>query len=311
MARYLLGRLLQAIVILWVISVLAFLLTRLIPGDPARIILGTQHVTAANLAVLRHELGLDRPLLTQYLRFLGGAVHFDFGDSISLRQPVSSVLGPRIWASLWLVGYSCLIAVIVIVPLGLIAAVRRNRLADHVIRLGSTLGYATPAFLSGLLLILIFSLKLGLFPVEGYGSGFVGHLRSLTLPAITVAFSAAPPLLRTLRSGLLDTLSQDFVEAARARGLSGRRVLWKHALRNSLLPTLTVLGLSIGTLLSWTLIVENVFSIPGLGSLLVTSVMNRDYPVVQALVIVFAGAVVLSSLMTDLLYVVVDPRIRL
>jgi peptide/nickel transport system permease protein len=310
MARYLSSRLLQAIAILWVVSSLAFLLTRLVPGDPARVILGT-HATPASLATLHRELGLDRPLLAQYLHFIGSAVGFDFGTSISAGQPVAGVVLPRMWVSLWLVGYACAIALLVTLPLGLAAAVHRNRSADHLIRLASTLCYATPPFLLGLVLILVFSVTLHVFPVEGYGTGFTGHLRSLTLPAITVALGVMPMLLRTLRSGLLDTLGQDFIEAARARGLSARRVLWKHALRNSCLPALTVLGLSAGALLSWTLIVENVFSIPGLGSLLVTSVSNRDYPVIQALVVVFAGAVVLSSIVTDLLYSVVDPRIRL
>jgi peptide/nickel transport system permease protein len=310
MTRYVLGRLVQALLTLLVISTLAFALTRLVPGDPARIILGI-HATSANIASLRHELGLDKPLLEQYGSFLAGGVHLDFGESIHFRQPVASVLVPDLWPTLWLVLYACVISIVVIVPLALVAATNRNRLPDHVIRFASTLGYATPAFLIGLVLILIFSIGLGWLPVDGYGSGFVGHFRSLTLPAITVALAFAPFMLRTLRSGLIDTLGQEFVEAARARGLSRRRVLLKHTMRNSILPTLTILGLGVGALLSANVIVENVFSIPGLGTLLVSSVSVRDYPVIQALVVVFAAAVVLSNLLTDLLYVVVDPRIRL
>lgn len=310
MTRYMLGRLLQAGAALLVISSLAFALTRLVPGDPARIILGP-HATQTSLAELRHQLGLDRPMLGQYGRFIAGVVRLDFGESIHFRQPVSTVLVPHLWPSLWLVAYACLISVAVVVPLALIAATHRNRMADHVIRFASTFGYATPAFLTGLVLILIFSVNLHIFPVEGYGGGSFGDLRSLTLPAVTVALAFAPFLLRTLRSGLIDTLGRDFVEAARARGLSRRRVLLKHALRNSILPALTILGLSIGALLSWAVVVENVFSIPGLGSLLVSSVNDRDYPVIQALVVIFAAVVVLSSLVTDLLYLVIDPRIRL
>jgi peptide/nickel transport system permease protein len=311
MARYVFGRLLQALLTLLVIATVAFALTRLVPGEPARLILGPQHSTPAGLAALRHELGLDRPVLSQYVSFVAGAVRFHFGESIHYRQPVSSVLVPDLWPTLWLVFYACVLSVAMVVPLALIAATHRNRLADHAIRLASTLGYATPAFLIGLLLILIFGVGLEWLPVEGYGSGVGGHLRSLTLPALTIALSFAPFLLRTLRSGLLDTLGQEFIEAARARGLSARRVLMKHAMRNSVLPTLTILGLSLGALLSANVIVENVFAIPGLGSLLVTSVSSRDYPMIQALVVLFAAAVVISNLVTDLLYVVVDPRIRL
>lgn len=310
MTRYVTGRLLQALLALLVVTTLAFALTRLVPGEPARIILGIR-ATPASLAILRHQLGLDRPLLAQYGSFLAGALHLDFGESTHYRQSVSSVLLPHLWPTLWLVGYSCVISVVLVVPLALIAATRRNRLADHLIRFGSTLGYAAPAFLIGLVLVVIFSVSLQWFPVEGYGSGLGGHLSSLALPAVTIALSFAPFMLRTLRSGLLDTLRREFIEAARARGLSKRRVLLKHAMRNSMLPTLTVLGLGVGALLSTSVIVENVFAIPGLGVLLVSSVSVRDYPVIQALVVVFGAAVVISNLLTDLLYMVVDPRIRL
>jgi peptide/nickel transport system permease protein len=311
MARYVLGRLLQALLTLIVISTIAFALTRLIPGEPARLILGPAHANAAGLAALRHELGLDKPLLTQYGDFMLGAVQLHFGESIHYRQPVSSVLAPNLWPTLWLVLYATVLSVVMVIPLALMAATHRNRVADHAIRFASTVGYAAPAFLIGLVLILVFGVGLEWLPVEGYGSGVGGHLRSLTLPALTIALSFAPFLLRTLRSGLLDTLGQEFIEAARARGLSARRVLMKHTMRNSMLPTLTLLGLSLGALLSANVIVENVFAIPGLGTLLVTSVDQRDYPVIQALVILFAAAVVISNLITDLLYVVVDPRIRL
>jgi peptide/nickel transport system permease protein len=311
MARYVLGRLLQALLTLLVISTLAFALTRLVPGDPARLILGPDHSTRANLALLHHELGLDGSLFSQYFHFLTGAAHLDFGESIHFHQPVSHALVPELWPSLWLVLYSCAISVLMVVPLALIAATHRNRVADHAIRFASTVGYAAPTFLIGLVLILVFSVNLGWLPVAGYGTGFMGHLRSLTLPALTIALSFAPFLLRTLRSGLLDTLGREFVEAARSRGLSARRVLMKHTMRNSILPTLTILGISVGALLSANVIVENVFSIPGLGTLLITSVNARDYPMIQALVVLFAAAVVISNLVTDLLYVVIDPRIRL
>lgn len=311
MARFLIGRALQGLLVLLAISVLAFAVTRLVPGDPAVIILGPQNATPRAIEIIHEQLGLDQPLASQYLSFVTGAAQLDFGSSLDSRQPVSDVLWPALGPSLLLMVYAIVLAVLVTVPLGVLAATRRNRPADHAIRLGGTLAYATPPFLTGLVLVLIFSLQLGWFPVQGYGVGFAGRLQSLTLPAVTIALWMTPPLIRTLRSSLLETLSRDFIEAARGRGLRGRRVLFKHALRNSALPTVTVLGLSIGALLSWMVVVENVFSIPGLGSLLVSSVSSRDYPVIQGLILVFATIVVLSSLVTDLMYMVLDPRIRL
>jgi len=309
-ARYIIVRLLQALLTLLLIATLAFALTRLVPGNPARIALGGQ-ASPASVAALEHKLGLDQPLLSQYLHFIGNAVRLEFGESIHEREPVSTVVGRALAPSLWLVVYALIISVLAVIPLAMLAAVKRNRPADHLVRLGSTLGYATPAFLTGLILTLVFSLELGWFPVEGYGEGVGGHLQSLTLPAITVALAFAPLVLRTLRAGVIDALGREFMEAATGRGLKRRRVLFRHALRNGMLPALTILGLSVGAILSWAVVVENVFSIPGLGSLLVNSVGYRDYPVIQALVLVFAGCVVLVSLVTDLLYLRVDPRIRL
>jgi peptide/nickel transport system permease protein len=310
MARYLIGRLAQAVIALFVISVVAFALTRLIPGDPARVILGSAHATPKNLARVRHQLGLDQPLLSQFGHFLAGAVHFEFGESIREKQPVSRVVAPRVWPSLLLSAYACTVALVLTVPFGVFAALRRNRIGDHLVRFGTTIGYATPEFVAGFLLILLFSVNFSVFPVEGYGRGFAEHLRSLTLPALTVAFTITPLLLRTLRSEVIDTLGQDYVEAAHARGLSEKRVLVNHVLRNSTLATLTVFGVVAGVLVSGLVIIENVFSIPGLGSLLVTSVSSRDYPVIQALVLIFASCVVIASLVTDLLYLALDPRIR-
>jgi ABC-type dipeptide/oligopeptide/nickel transport system permease component len=310
MATYVLKRLLQALLTLFAMSVFSFVLIRLVPGDPAQIILGAQRATPENVARLRHQLGLDESLIDQYWNFLTGVVQLDFGKSIRYRQSVSSLITPRLWPSLWLILYACVLATLVVGPLGVIAATQRNRVGDHAIRLFTTIGYAIPPFLSGLVLITIFSLQLGLFPVEGYGNDFAGHIQGLTLPAITVALFLAPLLLRTLRSELIATLSKEYIEAARARGLPNWRVLFRHALRNSLLPTLTVLGVAVGALLSINVIVENVFSIPGLGSLLTESVNTRDYPVIQALFLVFGATVVLASLITDLLYLAIDPRLR-
>jgi peptide/nickel transport system permease protein len=309
--RYLLGRLLQALATLFIVSVLAFLVPRLVPGDPALQVLGPLNFTPEKVAAVRAQMGLDQPMLQQYAHFLGGALHFDFGESLRTKDPVAPTMLDALVPSLAIVLLSIMLAVLIAVPLGVYAAVKRNRAGDHTVRFLGVVGYATPSFLVGLVLVLVFSVNLAVLPVQGYGEGFVGHLQSLVLPVVTVAFAITPLFVRTLRSALINTLTTDFIEAARARGLSGQRVLYRHALRVSLLPTVTLIGLSIGGALSFTVVVENIFSIPGLGRLLVDSVNNRDYTVIQALILMFAGATLLSSLITDLLYCLLDPRIRL
>jgi peptide/nickel transport system permease protein len=307
---YILRRVLQAIPVLIGITLVSFLLIHLVPGDPARVVLGT-HATPSAVATLDHKLGLDRSLPAQYWNFLTGAVTLDFGDSIIQNTAIGPLLTERIPVTLFLLLYSVVISILVAVPLAIASALRRNRATDHGIRLFSMVTFAMPSFLLGLLLILVFSLKLGWLPTAGYGNGFLGHLQSLTLPAITVGLYLAPILLRTLRVGIIETLGTEYVEAARARGLSERRIILKHVLRNSLISTLTVLGLNIGFLLSGLVIIENVFALPGLGTMLVNSILARDYPTVQALTLVFGVAVITINLLTDLAYAELDPRVRL
>jgi len=310
LTAYILRRVLQAIPVLIGITLASFVLIHLVPGDPARIVLGAQ-ATPSAIATLNAQLGLDQSLTTQYFDFITGAVTFDFGDSITQKTAIGPLLGDKIPVTAFLLLYSVLIAIVVAVPLAVLSALRRNRLADHVIRLFSMVTFAMPSFLLGLLLILLFSLNLGWLPTSGYGDGFVGHLRSLTLPALTVGLYLAPILLRTLRVGIIETLGTEFIEAARARGLSERRILFKHVLRNSLVSTVTILGLNIGFLLSGLVIIENVFALPGLGTELVNSILERDYPMIQALTLTFGVAVVAINLMTDLAYAKLDPRVRL
>jgi peptide/nickel transport system permease protein len=307
---YILRRVFQAIPVLIGITLVSFLLVHLVPGDPARVVLGT-HATPSAVATLDHKLGLDRSLPAQYWSFLSGALKLDFGDSIIQNTAIGPLLTERIPVTLFLLLYSVVISILVAVPLAIASALRRNRATDHGIRLFSMVTFAMPSFLLGLLLILIFSLKLGWLPTAGYGDGFLGHLQSLTLPAITVGLYLAPILLRTLRVAIIETLGTEYVEAARARGLSERRIILKHVLRNSLISTLTVLGLNIGFLLSGLVIIENVFALPGLGTMLVNSILARDYPTVQALTLVFGVAVIAINLLTDLAYAELDPRVRL
>lgn len=310
MGAYLLKRAVQAIPVLIGISLAAFILIHLVPGDPAKIILGAK-ATPKAVATLNEQLGLDRSLPAQYIDFITGSVHLDFGESITQKVSVGSIIGPRVLVTFWLMLYSVAVSIVVAVPLAVLSALRRNRPADHGIRLFTMLTFAMPSFLLGLLLILIFGLDLGWFPTSGYGEGAGGHFRSLTLPAFTVGLYLAPILLRTLRVGIIETLGTEYIEAARARGLSQRRVVLKHVLRNSLVSTVTVLGLNIGFLLSGLVIIENVFALPGLGSELVSSIVSRDYPTIQALTLVFGVAVIAINLLTDLAYAALDPRVRL
>jgi len=309
-AAYVLRRAAQAVPVLIGITLAAFVIIHLVPGEPAKILLGAR-ATPSAVATLNKQLGLDRPLPLQYLNFVTGALTLNFRESITQKTGVGGLLAERIPVTVFLLLYSVVISILVAVPLAVASALRRNRATDHAIRLFSMVTFAMPSFLLGLLLILAFSLNLHLLPTSGYGEGFVGHVRGLTLPAVTVGLYLAPILLRTLRVGIIETLGTEFVEAARARGLSATRIVLKHVLRNSLVSTLTVLGLNIGFLLSGLVIIENVFALPGLGSELVSSIVTRDYPTIQALTLVFGVSVVAINLLTDLLYAVLDPRVRL
>ena len=257
----------------------------------------------------RWRLGLDQPLPVQFARFVWNALHGDLGISIIQKASVTAIVGERLEASVFLLTYSALIAVALALPLALVAANRRDRPIDHAIRIGGMIGFAMPPFWMGLLLMLFFGLTLGLFPIAGYGKGFLGHLVHLTLPSLTIALFLAPILIQSLRAAMLDVMTADYIEVARAKGLSERRILVKHVLRNALIPTITVLAVNIGWLLSGAVIVEYVFSIPGLGTLLVRAVGFRDYPVIQGLAVVFAMLVVTVNLLADLIYILVDRRV--
>ena len=310
MTRHVLSRLLQAIPVLFGVTLGAFLVVHLVPGDPVRIMLGT-HASAEAVATLRHQLGLDLPLPVQYVDFMRNAITFDFGDSITQGRPVAILIESRLGATLLLIGLSLLFALIFAVPLGMIAAIRRNRLTDHAIRLVTLVTFTMPPFWSGLILILVFAVHLGWFPTSGYGETEGQHLGALMLPSITLGMWVAPLFLRTLRSSFIENLGSEFTEAARARGLSELRVMVRHVLPNSLMAMVTFVGISAGVLLSGTVIVESVFALPGIGSLLVTAIIRRDFPVIEALTLVFGVAVIVVNFLTDLAYAGLDPRVRL
>jgi peptide/nickel transport system permease protein len=310
MLKYVGLRLLQAIPVLFGITIASFILIHLVPGNPARIQLGPR-ATAVAVRQLDRRLGLDRPLLSHYITFLTGAVHLSFGESLAFHQPVGGLIRSKVGATTLLMLYSFLISLLLTIPFALLAAVKRERAADHAIRIVGMTLFVMPVFWLGLLLALVFGLELGLLPTGGYGSGFGGALRSLTLPAVTLGLVMAPLFLRSLRASVIQTLDAGFIEAARARGFSEHRVLFRHCLRNASISTVTVIGLTMGALVSGTVVVENVFAIPGLGTLLVSSVSARDFPTIQGLVVVLALAVVLINLLTDLAYAAIDPRVRL
>jgi len=306
--NYIVGRLVQMVPVVLGVTLLAFLTIQLVPGDPIRIMLAGR-ATDTVVAAARESLGLDLPLPVQFGRFLWNALQGDLGTSIIQKAPVTEIIGERLGASVFLLTYGAVIAIVLAVPLAIVAASRKGRPIDHAIRIGGMIGFAMPPFWIGLLLMLFFGLKLGLFPISGYGKGFLGHLYYLTLPSLTIALFLAPILIQSLRSAMLDAMAADYIEVARSKGLSKRRIMVKHVLRNALIPTITVLAINIGWLLSGAVIIEYVFSLPGLGSLLVRAVGFRDYPVIQGLAVVFSLLVVLVNLLADLAYILVDRRV--
>ena len=308
--HFILRRLAQMIPVLFGITLVVFALLRLIPGDPVQTMLGLQ-ARPESVAALRQELGLDRPLWEQYLRYLGNVVTFDLGESLKFKVSVASLLGDRLAVSLVLIAYTTVLMVVLSLPLGIISALRKDGIFDQLTRVVLMVTMVMPAFWVGILFLTFFSLKLQLFPVAGYGEGWREHLHHLFLPALTIALSITPMLVRALRTSILDALGSDYVRTARAKGLREQAVITAHVLRNALIPALTLLGLSVGYLLGGTVIVENVFSLPGAGKLLVDAIGARDYPLVQSTTLVFATLVILVNLLTDVIYTFLDPRVRL
>lgn len=310
MARYLLHRLALGIVVLFGLMVATFLIVHLVPGDPIRQALGGR-ASPDQVAAIRHNVGLDDPLPVQFWDYLKNALSGNFGTSFVQNASVGELVGHRIAPSAILIGYGMFVAIAIGVPLAILAAVRPNGVTDHSVRLVATLSFAMPLFWLGLVLALVFGLKLGWFPVSGYESGVGGVMRTLTLPAFTLGLALTVVVVRVLRSSLLEVLQTDYIDAARARGFSERRIVGKHALRNAVMPTITILAINVGFLIGNTVVVEAIFRIPGLGSLLVEGVQRSDYQLVQGLVLLAGATVVLASLFADLLQAFIDPRVRL
>jgi peptide/nickel transport system permease protein len=315
MARYLLGRLLVAVGLVYAVVTLIFLFLHLVPGDPAELLLsgGGSAPSAASVAALRHELGLDKPLPAQYVDYLNRLVHLDLGRSFQNRRPVAADIAQRLPRTLELIVAAAVLALLAGIPLGVLAARNRGGPVDAVVSLLVSSGISVPVFVVGTILVLVFALDLNLFPAGGYTAfteNPAKHVSQLVLPAISIAFGLTAVLARMARSAVLEVLGQDWVRTARAKGLSPARVLSRHVLRNSLSPVVTVLGLQLGALLGGTVLVEFVFNWPGLSSLLVQAAAQRDYPLVQGIVLVISVLFVALNLLVDLAYSVLDPRVR-
>ncbi len=286
------------------VSLIVFSLMHLTPGDPVQLMLG-DYAPAADVTRMRDALGLNDPLYIQYFRFITGAVHGDFGNSLFYREPVMTLINQRIGYTFRLSLLSMLISYIIAFPVGIISAIKQNSWLDNFGMVGALLGVSMPSFWLALMLILLFSLHLGWLPATG-----VGTWRHMVLPAITLGTSGAALTTRLVRSSMLEVIRKDFIRTARAKGLSEKVVIYKHALRNALIPVITVIGLRLGSILGGAVITETIFARPGIGRLMVDSIFKRDYLVVQGITFIIAVSILIANTVVDLTYSLVDPRIR-
>lgn len=315
MIRFTLHRVTSTIPVLFIVTVLTFSLTNVLGGDPLYSLIGEDEVVLTPEAEeqLRHELGLDRPLPVQYLSWLSDALRGDLGQSFQTKESVASAIGDRLPVTLQLAAVAWLFAVVIALPLGIAAAVRRSTWVDHAASSLALAGVATPSFWMGLMLILVVGVWLRLLPPSGFVGVWDSPLQALQymiLPGLTLGVNLIGTIARQTRSGMLEVLGQDYIRTARAKGLRERTVLTKHALRNAMLPVLTVLGLQFANLIGGTVIIEQVFAIPGIGRLAVASVFAQDFPMIQGVVLLAAVATLIGNLLTDIMYSVFDPRIK-
>jgi peptide/nickel transport system permease protein len=301
-------RLVHLVIVLFGITLVTFFLLRLIPGDPALAILGSSY-THTRAVAIDNFLGLNRPIWTQYGLFMGRLFHGNLGYSFFYNEPATTVISQHIAPTLFLVVYSAVLAALISFPIGFVAGLHRGGVLDQSSRIFFTLSFAMPAFWLGIILILLFSVHLHVFPISGFGSGFIGHLYYLFLPAFTIALGFSTVLVRSLRSATIATLQAEFIDTARMKGIRWPLVLWRHVFRNAILAVVAVYGVNLAYLISGTVLVENVFSLPGLGTLLVSSVSDRDYPVVQGVTLLFAVLIVAINLLTDIVQAALDPRV--
>ncbi len=308
--RYIAGRLAQAVLVLIGVIILTFLLIHIVPGNPARTILGV-HATPKAVAALDRDFGLNKSLPVQLWDYFDRILHGNLGTSFYYNSAVGPLIMNALPVTLWLILFGMIIAIVVAVPLALLSAVRQGKPADHAVRVVPMVGLGMPPFWIGAVLLIVFALDLKIFPTGGYGTTVAQHFEGLILPAITVALGTCPLLIRSLRTSLIEILDSDYIRACTAKGLSRSRVLVRHALRNGLLPAVSVMAVNIGFWVGGTVVIEQVFTLPGLGSLMLTGVENRDFQVVQSVALVYAVIIVLVNLAADLLYSYIDPRVVL
>ncbi|MEM7254500.1 MAG: nickel ABC transporter permease [Pseudomonadota bacterium] len=305
MIRFIFLRALSALGVIVGVSCIVFVLSHVIPGDPVEVMLG-EYAAPADREALTKRLGLDKPIWEQFVSYMGQLVRFDLGESLHSKRPIVETLAERLPATAWLAFVSMVIAIVIAVPLGCLAALKQNSVWDALAVGFSVFGVAIPNFVFGPLAILVFAVGLGWFPVSGNETPL-----AVVLPALTLGTAMAAILARMVRASLLDVLREDYVRTARAKGLSDIDVVWRHALRNALLPVVTIVGLQLGALLAGAVVTEQVFSWPGIGELTIESIRRRDYPVLQGCVLVIAITYVIINTLTDVVYAWVDPRIRL
>lgn len=312
MKKFLMKRLLSVIPVLFIVSVVIFSLVHLVPGDPAASMLGDM-ATEADIEALRTRMGLDRPLLEQYFVWMNNIFHGDFGTSVANNETVASMVFSHVRPTISLTIYALLIAAVIAIPLGMIAARKKGSAVDHSVTVLSLAGISLPSFLLGLFLILVLAVKFRLFPVSGYqeiSNGFGAHIKSITLPAIALGFMNAALMMRMTRASMLEVLSSDYVRMAKAKGVKNFSLVAKHAFKNTLITIITVFGQSVIQALSGAAVIESLFAIPGLGQLMVNSIGRRDYYVIQAIVLLIAVFNVIINMAMDILYGLVDPRVR-
>ncbi len=311
--KFVLYRPIQFLPVLFGISVVTFVLVRLIPGDPARVLLGAR-ATPTAIANIRRQYGLDEPMWLQYFYFVKNLLNGEMGKSILYKIDVLKLIMTRIEPTLVLVVTSVALSVLIAVPMAALAARNHGRFADHAVRVISTAGIGFPPFWLGLMLIQVFAVGTGWFPASGYGgpdTPFLERLHHLVLPAVALGVVNSALITRFTRAAMLDVLGEDYVRTARAKGANERRVILKHALKNALIPIITVIGLSVAMLVAGAVVTETVFGLPGVGNLVVSAVLRRDYPVIQGTLLVVAAIYVLINFIVDMLYILVDPRVRL
>ncbi|MEA2513983.1 MAG: peptide/nickel transport system permease protein [Thermomicrobiales bacterium] len=313
MAQYILRRLIHAVFIIWGCATLVFFMLRLVPGDPVVVMLGPEYTPEAATA-LRRKLGLDQPIYVQYAKWAGNVLTGDLGTSISSPEPVMSAIKTGLPKTMSLAALSFALAVLIAVPAGIVSALRRNSAVDYVASVVAFVGVSMPGFWFGIILILIFAVKLQWLPAVGYSpigeDGLRAWFEHLLLPSLAIGAGYAAILMRFVRAGLLEVLNSDYIRTARAKGVSERGVIVRHALRNAMIPVVTVAGIQLALLLSGAVVVETVFSIRGLGRILVGAIFDKDYPIVQGVILLTTVTFVLANLIVDLFYTVLDPRIK-